>query len=33
MAWWVLNVVAVVIAVFAISRRSSSPRKSAEEDE
>lgn len=33
MAWWVINIAIVLIAVLAFSRRSSSPPKSSDEDE
>jgi len=33
MAWWVLNIAVVLIAVLAFSRRSSTPAKESDEDE
>lgn len=33
MAWWILNIAVVLIAVMAISRRTSKPDKPADEDE
>ncbi len=33
MAWWVLNIAVVLIAVLAFSRRSSTPEKESDEDE
>jgi hypothetical protein len=33
MAWWVLNIAVVLIAVLAISRRSSKPAKESDDEE